>query len=136
MFREIDAAPGERVLLLGSIEMAVVEHFARAAAEGIVVGLGDSEPVAAARRAMATYENVMFVPATPDEIPWREGFFTLVVAPPGSWAIPEVAVAEVARVLAPGGRLVCGGDEPVALLEAGGFTRAGRWTGGPVWRRT
>src|SRR5262245_55748149 len=76
---EIEIRPNERILFLEISDIAVIIDFARRAPNGAVVGLGDADGVRGARRAAADLDNVMFVPATPDDIPWRDGFFTLVV---------------------------------------------------------
>jgi hypothetical protein len=43
----------------------------------------------------------MFVPGLPDEIPWKDGFFTRVVdSRAGDWPNPQRVAAELKRVAA------------------------------------
>ena len=50
----------------------------------------------------ASLDNIMFVAASAEEIPWQDGFFTQVFDPVGSWADSTKAAREIARVLALG----------------------------------
>lgn len=73
--------------------------IASALTEGLLVGLAPAEQVYDARKTVADYENTMFAPADPEGvIPWRDHFFTVIVA-------PQLAAAsdEIRRVLAAGG---------------------------------
>ena len=80
--------------------------MARVLMTGSVVALGAREEVDAARRDMAEFENVMFIEAGPERIPWRDQFFTKIVIP-SHWErlLPEIS-SEIHRVLAPGGTIV------------------------------
>ncbi len=92
--------PGDRVLFLSIPDPATVRRVAARLPRGILVGIGTPEEVADARLAATDLDNVMFHAATPAEIPWQDGFFSVIVdssgAPPAS---------EVTRVLALGGRI-------------------------------
>ena len=62
--------------------------------------------VRAARESMAEFDNVMFLDARPDQIPWREAFFTKIIVPPHLESLMPYASAELYRVFAPGGQIV------------------------------
>ena len=100
MLNPTDLRPDERVLFLGIPAPEVIQEAAARVTQGVIVAFGDSEKVREARRAARDLENVMFVPATPDEIPWPDGFFTRVVDLVGEWPSPERVHAEVQRVTA------------------------------------
>jgi SAM-dependent methyltransferase len=117
MIEELALRPNDRVLLLSIPEPAVVAEIAARLSAGVVVGLGGDEEVRAARRAARDLENVMFVPAPPEEIPWRDGFFTKVIDWRGGWQNPEQVAREVARVLAPGGQVYLADPACRAALE-------------------
>jgi ubiquinone/menaquinone biosynthesis C-methylase UbiE len=97
--------PNDNVLFLGIPDPALAAGVAVRVESGSVVGLGSPDEVAAARRATVDLENVMFAPASPDEIPWIQGYFQKIVAFGAAWQRPEQAAREVARVLAPGGEV-------------------------------
>jgi ubiquinone/menaquinone biosynthesis C-methylase UbiE len=74
---------------------------------GVVVALANGpEELEAARRAMADFENVMFIDARPDQIPWREQYFTKVFVPPHLQALLPHIQGELHRVLAPEGQIL------------------------------
>ncbi len=66
----------------------------------MVVAIGEADAVREARRQAAGLDNVMFVPGSPDELPWGDGFFSRVIDLVGSWPDPERVRREVARVTA------------------------------------
>jgi hypothetical protein len=74
-----------------------------------------------ARAASAHLDNVMVTPATPDEIPWQEAFFSWVIEARGGWILDAAGAREIARVLAPGGAAWIAGVEWRLLIEAGLF---------------
>lgn len=83
--------------------------MARVLMAGSVVVLGTSEEVDNARREMAEFDNVLFLEASPERIPWRDQFFTKVVVPPHlERLLPEIS-NEIHRLLAPGGTIVSSG---------------------------
>lgn len=116
----IDLHDRERVLLLSMPDPATIREVARKASAGIVVGLGEDEEVRAARKALADVENVIFVAAPPEEIPWQENFFSAVVDTECAWSSPERTAREILRVLSPGGSAYVTPAARPALL-AGGF---------------
>jgi hypothetical protein len=94
-------APDDRVLFLAIPAIPVIREMAGGLDRGLIVAIGSDDEVRAARRECADLENVLFVGATPDDIPWRSGFFTQVIDPKGEWADPEKVAREVARVSVP-----------------------------------
>jgi|ERR1017187_5367830 Methyltransferase domain len=95
--------PDDRVLLLGIPEAAVVEAIARSLSRGLLVAIGEDDAVRSARKAARDLDNVLFVPGAPDELPWRDGFFTVVIDTAGKWPDPDKVRREIARVTAAGG---------------------------------
>jgi hypothetical protein len=67
----------------------------------LVVVLGTNDEVSEGRRHYASLDNVMFVAASAEEIPWQDGFFTRVLDPLGRWTASKQAALEVARVSVP-----------------------------------
>jgi SAM-dependent methyltransferase len=111
--------PRDRILHLGIADGAATRRLARLAPEGLALGVDPSdERVRQARRDSIDLDNVMFVTGSPEGIPWKEDFFSLVITGElaAGWPRPERAALEIGRVLAPGGRLI--------LLEP-----AERWAG-------
>ena len=104
----IDLKPDDRVLILSITGLEFLSDLAGRLPDGVIVGIGTPGEVAAARRALAHAENVMFHCASPEEIPWRDAYFTVVLSPPPASPLAE---NEIRRVLAPGGalRLLNGG---------------------------
>ena len=102
----IPLEPDERVLFLSIPPAALVEEAAKGVPHGIVVVIGSRDQVYDARAQLAHLENVMVVPATPDNIPWQDGFFSCVVDVTGLANEDPLVAREVKRVLAEGGRMV------------------------------
>ena len=101
--RVIEVRPDDRVLILGIPEPAALREMALRLISGVVVALGEDEAVAEARRAHRDLANVMCIRATPDEIPWRDSWFTRVIdLREGDWPDPDKVAREIRRVLAPG----------------------------------
>jgi len=111
------AGRGDRVLFLTIPDLAYLETLSKRLEQGMVVCLGDRQTIYEHRRAGAHLENVMFVAATPDEIPWQDGFFNWVS---DEGAPDAVAVyREVLRVLAPGGAVIAHALDGNRLEQAG-----------------
>jgi SAM-dependent methyltransferase len=119
MIERLELGPAERVLLVSAPAAALVIELARRLERGVVVGLGGADQIAPLRRATRDVVNVMFQAGAPEEIPWSDGFFSVVVDLKGGWRDPGAAAREVARVLAPGGRAYLAHVEPGPLVEAG-----------------
>ncbi len=96
-----DLAPDDKVLYLGVPDAEAVREFAARLSRGVLVAIDEPEKIGSARREFRDLMNVMFVPGTPDEIPWQDGFFTRVIdTRQGDWPNAQRVAAEVARVLA------------------------------------
>jgi SAM-dependent methyltransferase len=85
----------------------LVRLLAERVPDGRVVGLDVSdEMIRRARQNLADVENVLFVIAAADEIPWDPNFFTHAISVESAyyWPDPPRALKEIHRVLAEGGR--------------------------------
>src|SRR5215468_435494 len=111
--RLMNLRPGERVLDLGCGSGWATRLLARLVGYGPqgfgkVTGLDISdEMVHQARAASKDFENVMFVVGSAAQIPWEENFFDKVLSVESFYYYPDQdrALAELFRVMAPGGRL-------------------------------
>ena len=94
--------PDDRVLILDISDTAGILELARKLNRGLLVGIGPDDDVRLVRRDCAAAHNVMIVPSDPTgTIPWQDHFFSVVVA-----HSDEAGSREVARVLAPGGKVL------------------------------
>jgi hypothetical protein len=96
----------DRVLFLAFPASAELTNVARILMRGVVVVLGSETEVEEGRRTMADWDNVLFLSATPDRIPWRDGYFTKIMVPPQFERILPNLAGELHRVLALGGEMV------------------------------
>jgi hypothetical protein len=96
----------DRVLLLAIPTPAELAALARTLSRGVLVALGPRDEVDNARAALTEFDNVMFIDAAPDRIPWRDQYFTKILVPPHMEAVLRSAAAEVHRVLAAEGEIV------------------------------
>jgi hypothetical protein len=96
----------DRVLFLAIPPLTEMTAMSRVVMAGCLVALGERDEVDQARRELAEFDNVMFVNATPERIPWRDQFFTKVVVPPHLERLLPSISGELHRVLAPGGAIV------------------------------
>jgi hypothetical protein len=90
----------DRVLFLSPPEDAFLQALAARLTSGLLVVLGSDEEVSNGRREHSGLDNVMFVAASAEEIPWQDGFFTQVLDPAGLWVDSPKAALETARVRA------------------------------------
>jgi hypothetical protein len=102
----------DRVLLLAIPDPAVLAAMARILVRGVVVAMGPPERVDLTREAFADFDNVMLLDAEPARIPWRDGYFTKIVAPAGA-----EASSEWSRVLSADGEVI---REPESTSEPAG----------------
>lgn len=122
MIERLDAKPDDRFLMLSVPEPPLVAELAARLSSGLIVGLGEDEDVRDARRHARDLENVMFVPGSPDDIPWQASFFTKAVDLLCRWSNPEQAAREIARVLVPGGTVYLANAPAIRdYLPAAGF---------------
>ena len=119
MLEGVALEPGDRVLFLTIPEFVILARFSEQTPRGIVVALGTRDEVYEARAAVASHENVMIVPASLDEIPWRDAFFSWVIETRGGWTLDRACAREVVRVLIPEGHAWISGVDTGPLVEAG-----------------
>ncbi len=111
--RRMDLRPGERILDLGCGTGWATRILGRLVGEGPagfgqVVGLDVSdEMVRRARAQSKDFENVMYLWAPADKIPWQENYFDKVLSVESFYYYPdqERALAELFRVMAPHAKL-------------------------------
>jgi SAM-dependent methyltransferase len=126
MIDRLELEPADQILFLSIPDLAAVISAARRAPRGLVVALGGADAVAEARKAARDELNVMFHPAPAEEIPFRDGFFTKIIDLECRWAVPRIAAREIARVLAPGGRVYLANPGAArSLLVAAGLREIG-----------
>lgn len=92
--------PAARVLLTSIAAASSLRGLALAVPEGALVGLGNREEVAEARRTCADLDYVLFVEGSRDEIPWVDAWFDVILD-----FAPDAPTPEMLRVLKPGGRI-------------------------------
>jgi hypothetical protein len=96
----------DHVLLLDIPSTVELAAIARILIRGSVVALGSREAVDRAREAMAEFDNVLFLDASPAHIPWRDAYFTRVLVPPHFEPLLPSIAGELHRVMRPDGTLV------------------------------
>jgi ubiquinone/menaquinone biosynthesis C-methylase UbiE len=102
--------PGDRVLDLGCGTGWVTRLLASSVegGQGMAVGQDISDEMIAQSRAASSHlENILFVPAPAEEIPWRDEYFESVLSIESFHFFPdqEAVLRELYRVLVPGGAL-------------------------------
>ena len=103
----LSISAGDRVLDVACGPGNFSRDFAAAARDGLVVGLDASESMLAVAVRETESDNVAYVRGDARDLPFRDGSFDAVCCFAALYLIEEPmrAVAELARVLAPGGRL-------------------------------
>jgi SAM-dependent methyltransferase len=103
----LSISPGERVLDLACGPGNFTRDFALASGDGLVVGLDSSETMLAVAVRDTPMANVAYVRGDARDLPFRDGCFDAVCCFAALYLIEEPmrALAEIVRVLAPGGRL-------------------------------
>ncbi|HZQ56247.1 MAG TPA: hypothetical protein VFB14_28925 [Bryobacteraceae bacterium] len=96
----------DRVLFLAIPPDTELANIARILMRGVVVALGTETEVEEGRRSMADWDNVLFLSAAPNRIPWRSAYFTKIMVPPQFEPILSTIANELHRLLAPGGEIV------------------------------
>ncbi|HEX7609061.1 MAG TPA: methyltransferase domain-containing protein [Solirubrobacteraceae bacterium] len=105
--RMLDLSPDSRVLDVACGPGNFTREFARVADEGLVVGLDASKTMLAAAVRETESANVAYVGGDACTLPFRDGSFDAVCCFAALYLIeqPMLALAEITRVLAPGGRV-------------------------------
>jgi ubiquinone/menaquinone biosynthesis C-methylase UbiE len=100
-------APGERVLDLACGPGNFTRDFARAAGQGLVAGIDASETMLALAVRNTENANVAYIRADACALPFRDGSFDAICCFAALYLIerPMLALEEIVRVLAPGGRV-------------------------------
>jgi SAM-dependent methyltransferase len=103
----LSIAPGDRVLDVACGPGNFTRDFARAAGDGLVVGIDASESMLAVAARDTGSANVAYLRGDACELPFRDGSFDAVCCFAALYLIedPMRALDEIARVLAPGGRV-------------------------------
>jgi SAM-dependent methyltransferase len=98
--------PTDRVLDVGCGTGWLPRLIGARVPEGLVVGIDVSDQmIERARRASGPFQNLTYLVGGVDRIPWDAGFFAKVISVESAyyWPDPAQGIAEVFRVLAPGG---------------------------------
>lgn len=101
----LDLQPRDRILEIGCGEGWASRMLAPLVPEGVVVAVDIAEEMVRQSRAQsAGYENLLFLWADVEEIPWQENFFTRVLGVETFYYYenPEKVLRELYRVMSPG----------------------------------
>ncbi len=100
-------SPGDRVLDVACGPGNFSRDFAAAASDGLVVGLDASTTMLEVAVRDTHLDNVAYVRGDASDLPFRDGCFDAVCCFAALYLIEEPmrALAEIGRVLAPGGRV-------------------------------
>jgi SAM-dependent methyltransferase len=125
----LEISPGDRVLDVGCGPGNFSRDFARAAGEGLVVGVDASETMLSEAVKRGGDANLAFVRGDACDLPFDDGAFDAVCCFAALYLIEEPAKAleEIVRVLAPGGRvalLASCSRGPLPPRALGAITRA------------
>lgn len=103
----LELAPGERVLDIGCGPGNFTRAFARAAGDGLVVGIDASETMLARAVTEPMAANMAYLRGDAANLPFRDRTFDAVCCFATLYLVEEPARAldELARVVAPGGRV-------------------------------
>ncbi len=86
------------MLLISIPDEGTLRDWAARVPDGALVGMGTAEDVARARAATGEFDNVMFHLVDAEEIPWRDGYFDVVLDPMGTAPQSEGFTLERERV--------------------------------------
>ncbi len=128
----LSIAPGDRVLDVACGPGNFTRDFAAASAEGLVVGIDASAPMLDVAVRDTESANVAYLRGDACALPFRDGSFDAVCCFAALYLIEEPmrALAEIVRVLAPGGRVALLTSCNRSLLPAGAASRIVRGLSG------
>jgi SAM-dependent methyltransferase len=103
----LSISPGDRVLDVACGPGNFTRDFARASGDGLVVGVDASETMLGVAVRDTKSDNVAYVRGDACDLPFRDGSFDAVCCFAALYLIEEPmrALAEIVRMLAPGGRV-------------------------------
>jgi len=104
----IAVQPSDRTLDVGCGDGSVSRALAILASEGMVVGIDAAgDAIREARKLSTDFENILYIQAEAEEIPWQDSFFSQVVLINAAAHVhdAEAALRHVHRVMSPGARL-------------------------------
>ena len=106
----LDVSPGDTIVDVGCGPGNYTRELARASAGGLVVGIDASAAMVSAATARTDGENCAYLRGDASALPFRDGCFDAACSVGVVHLLerPMAAVEEMARVLAPGGRLAIG----------------------------
>jgi|GEM_PF-1375599 len=119
MIAGLDVRPNDRILSLSFPDPETIRAISALLKRGGMVCLGGRDEVYEARRRLRELPNVLFHPGPPEEIPFDDEYFTLVVDLQCKWTDPARVTREIQRVLLGGGRAVVAAESSRQLLAAG-----------------
>jgi SAM-dependent methyltransferase len=121
----LSVSPGDRVLDVACGPGNFTRDFAGMVDDGLAVGLDASETMLAVAARDTDDDNVAYIRGDAHDLPFRDGAFDAVCCFAALYLIerPMLALAEIARVLSPGGRVAllssCSrGPLPVSVTNA------------------
>jgi SAM-dependent methyltransferase len=136
--KSLSIAPGDRVLDVACGPGNFTRDFADAASDGLVVGIDASATMLATAVRETAAANVAYLRGDASALPFGDGCFDAVCCFAALYLIKEPmrAVAEIVRVLAPGGRLALLTSCGRGLLPAGPVNALSRpFTGVRIFAR-
>lgn len=134
LFELLGPVTGKTLLDVGCGDGALASELARRGA--VVTGVDPDPAMIAAARRRAAKENVQLrlVEAKSEVLPFRDHEFDCILVVAALCFVPDanLAIAEIARVLKPGGQLIIGELGSQSLWA--GYRRIRGWLGHPLWR--
>lgn len=119
MIGGLEIRPNDRILSLSIPDPETVRAISAQLERGGMVCLGGRDEVYAARRHLGNLPNVLFHVGPPEEIPFDDEYFTLIVDLKCEWSDPAQVAREIRRVLLAGGRAMLAGDAHPEVITVG-----------------
>ena len=108
MLQRVEVPSDARILDIGCGSGWTARMLSARAPEGAIVGIDPSlEMILRARRTCERLENTLFAPASAEQIPWAEDYFTHVLSIESAyyWTSTSLAAKEIYRITAFGGSI-------------------------------